>query len=227
LKGKANAEAEASRALKFEMQNDEKPVVRKVSFFKFILLPFLAISIFSQFYANAFLMAFLVDNHAAVELVKQKPGADMMEIMELIEDSHIFSSRGRGKIQISEKNGKMQTQVSGEFWAAGLRILLLILLYFWVRPFLVYIRSGKEEFKGRAVKIYNSFYRGIFTYFLVIHLLWFFSNTLQNLGSGKLFAAIIYHLAWLVIEKSGPVQIKGKSAPASVYKLIAMNEKHV
>jgi hypothetical protein len=121
----------------------------------------------------------------------------------------------------------MQTQVSGEFWAAGLRILLLILLYFWVRPFLVYIRSGKEEFKGRAVKIYNSFYRGIFTYFLVIHLLWFFSNTLQNLGSGKLFAAIIYHLAWLVIEKSGPVQIKGKSAPASVYKLIAMNEKHV
>lgn len=182
------------------MSTEIKKDVKKVSFFKLILLPFFVISFFSQFYSNAFLMAFLVDNSPAVKLVRTNPNADMIDVMKIIRDAGSFRSKVQGAVAISQKDGKTSAQVSGDFWGAGLRLLLLVLLYFWFRPFFLYVRKGEDSLKEIAVKRYNNFYRGIFSYFFLTHLLMFATTTWQHALPEMLPGAIIYHLMWWIIE---------------------------
>ncbi len=179
-----------------EIRKEEK----KVSFFKLILLPFFVISIFSQFYSNAFLMAFLVDNSPAVKLVRTNPNADMIDVMKLIRNSQNFSLNVQGKVYISQKEGQGSAEVSGDLWAAGLRLVLLLLLYFWFRPFFTYIRKRAEDLKELAVKRYNNFYLGIFSYFFLAHLLMFFIAAWKDSLPENLGGAIAYHLIWWIIE---------------------------
>lgn len=172
----------------------------RASFFKLILIPFFVISFFSQFYSNAFLIAFLVDNQPAVELVRQNPNVDLSELFKVVKDARMFTSKVQGRVIVSEKDGKMQASVGGEFKTAMLRLLLIFLLYFWLRPFFAYVRNGDDSLKEAAQKRYDNFYRGIFSYFALTHLLWFFSATWQNCLPEHLPGAVIYHFVWLIIE---------------------------
>ncbi|MFZ5950551.1 MAG: adenylate/guanylate cyclase domain-containing protein [Candidatus Rifleibacteriota bacterium] len=172
----------------------------KVSFFKLILIPFFVISLFSEFYSNAFLMAFLVDNQPALELVKKKPNADFFELMPKIQDSRAFRMKAQGTVSISQRDGETKAQISGDFLAAGLRLLSLIILYLWLRPLFCFVKTGNDSWKEKATNRYNNFYPGIFSYFLLVHLIWFFSSTFRYCLPENLGGAVIYHLMWYVIE---------------------------
>ncbi|EKD83682.1 MAG: hypothetical protein ACD_39C00527G0002 [uncultured bacterium] len=175
-------------------------VTRRASFFKLILLPFFMISIFAQFYSNSFLMAFLVDNAPAVALARSTGVSDSDEIRQVIRDARMFTIRTQGKIAISQRNGKSKVEVSGEFWSAGLRLVSILLLYFWLRPFFGYVRSGDETLKKPAISRYNNFYRGVFSYFLIAHIIWFATSTFQHCLPEDLPRAVIYHLVWWMSE---------------------------
>lgn len=174
---------------------------QKASFFKLVLIPFFVISLFAQFYANAFLMAFLVDNRPAVELVKKNPSADFFEVMKVLKDSSTFVQTVKGSVNVSmDKDGKTKTQVQGEFKTFALRIILLLLLYLWLRPFFAYARNGDEKAKEQAFKRYDGFYRGIFSYLLITHIVTFFSTTWWYCPAEYLSGAVIFYLLWWVIE---------------------------
>ncbi|MEW6711062.1 MAG: HAMP domain-containing protein, partial [Candidatus Riflebacteria bacterium] len=172
----------------------------KVSFFRLILIPFFVITMFSEFYSNAFLMAFLVDNRPALELVKKNPDVDLFELLPKIQDSRAFKMKSQGAVTISQRDGETKAQVSGDFFAAGLRLLSLIILYLWLRPFFAYVKSGNDSLKEKATNRYNNFYSGIFSYFLLAHLIWFFSSTFRYCLPENLGGAMVYHLVWYVIE---------------------------
>ncbi len=152
---------------------------KKASFLKLILVPFLVISFFAQFYSNSFLMAFLVDNSAAVELARKTGKSDSPEINKVLRDSRMFTKTVGGKIGVSQKKDQNSVQVSANLWSTSFRLLSMILLYFWLRPFFRYIKTGEETLKKSATSRYNNFYLGIFSYFLLTHIIWFVSSTFQ------------------------------------------------
>lgn len=174
---------------------------KKASFFKLVLIPFFVISLFAQFYANAFLMAFLVDNRPAVELIKKDPGAGILDVLKVLKDSSTFVKSVKGSVNVSmDKSGKAQTQVQGEFKTFSVRIILLLLLYLWLKPFFTYARTGDEKVKEQACRRYNSFYRDIFSYLLITHVIMFFSTTWWHCPPEHLLGAIAFYLLWYVIE---------------------------
>lgn len=174
---------------------------KKASFFKLVLIPFFVISLFAQFYANAFLMAFLVDNRPVVELVKKNPNADFFEIMKALKDSSTFIKSVKGSVNVSmDKDGKTKTQVQGEFKTFGLRMILLLLLYLWLRPFFAYARNGDESAREKAFKRYDGFYRGIFSYLFITHVVTFISTSWWYCPPEHMPGAIVFYLLWFVIE---------------------------
>ncbi len=174
---------------------------KKASFFKLVLIPFFVISMFAQFYANSFLMAFLVDNRPVVELVKKNPDANFFEVMKVLKDSSTFVQSVKGSVNVSmDKDGKTKTKVQGEFKTFALRIILLLLLYLWLRPFFAYARNGDEKAKDQAFKRYDGFYRGIFSYLLITHIVTFFSTTWWHCPPEHIYGAIAFYLLWFVIE---------------------------
>jgi class 3 adenylate cyclase len=174
--------------------------MKNTNFFRLILLPFLFISLFAQIYANNFLFAFLVDNSKAVEIARKTGASDSPEIDKLIHDSRQIELSTVGKIEVGNKGGKMQTRVSGNFLAFWLRIAALLLLYFWMRPLLVFLRKNENELKAKAERRYNNFYQAVFSYILLSHSIWFITTLFQSVGSGFTFSTMIYHLVWLIIE---------------------------
>jgi class 3 adenylate cyclase len=175
-------------------------ITRRASFFKLILLPFFLISIFAQFYSNSFLMAFLVDNSPAVELARSSGTGMSEEILKVIRDARMFTNIVQGEVKITQRDGKSSVEIRGEFWSAGFKLLSILLLYFWLRPFFIYVRGGDEALKAAATNRYNNFYRGVFAYFLIAQLIWFAFSTFQNCLPEDLTRAVIYHLVWWVSE---------------------------
>ncbi|MDD3001431.1 MAG: adenylate/guanylate cyclase domain-containing protein [Candidatus Riflebacteria bacterium] len=173
---------------------------RKASFFKFIVIPFIVISIFAQSYSSAFLNAFLVDNSKVVELARSRIVSNSAQASVILQNVEKYSEKNQGRISFTHKNGETSVSVTGEFWAAGLRLFSIIVLYFWLRPFFAYIRMRSEKLKIKALNRYNNFYRGIFSYFLAVHVIWFFTATLQTFSPEELLRATIYHLVWWLCE---------------------------
>lgn len=173
---------------------------KKASFLKLILVPFLVISFFAQFYSNSFLMAFLVDNSAAVELARKTGKSDSPEINKVLRDSRMFTKTVGGKIGVSQKKDQNSVQVSANLWSTFFRLLSMILLYFWLRPFFRYIKTGEETLKKSATSRYNNFYLGIFSYFLLTHIIWFVSSTFQVCLPADLPSAVSYHIVWWLSE---------------------------
>jgi len=146
-------------------------------------------------------MAFLVDNRPAVELVKKDPGAGLLDVMKVLKDSSTFVKSVKGSVNVTmDKDGKSQTNVQGEFKTFTVRIILLLLLYLWLKPFFVYARNADEKLKERAFHRYNSFYRDIFSYLLITHVIMFFSTTWWHCPPEHIWGAITYYLLWFVIE---------------------------
>lgn len=176
---------------------------RRATFFNTILLPFLLISIFAEFYSNSFLMAFLVDNSKAVQIARESGEANSSMIQQAIVDRRTFSTDPQGKIEVSQKNDEVKVQIKGEFYTAGIRLISILLLYFWLRPLFTFLRKGDESLRPLAEKRYNNFYRAIFSYFFFAHLVWFISSTFKTLHPHypeSFPVAVGYHLFWWVIE---------------------------
>jgi len=180
------------------MSNDV--VAGKASFFKFIVIPFFVISIFAQSYSNAFLNAFLVDNSKAVELARTNKISDSREVSLILQNVEKYNEKVQGNISVTQTNGKADITVTGEFWSAGLRLFSIIVLYFWLRPFFAYLKKRNEKHKTKALNRYNNFYRGIFSYLLAVHVIWFFTATLKTYLPGDFWRAIVYHSVWWLCE---------------------------
>lgn len=173
---------------------------RKATFFNTIFLPFAIISLFAQSYSNAFLMAFLVDNRQVVEQVRRTGLGSGPEIEKMLVDQKQFQNGTQGSVAISGAENNYRVQMRGDILASAFRLISILLLYFWLRPFFAFIRTRDDGCRAAASWRYNNFYRAIFSYFFVTHCIWFFTSTLQNCLPERLYAAIGYHLFWLVIE---------------------------
>ena len=182
------------------MTENKSSFARRATFFNTILLPFILISIFAEFYSNSFLMAFLVDNSKAVQIARESGEANSSLIQQAIADRRMFSPVTQGKIEITQKSDDVKLHIKGEFYTAGFRLLSILLLYFWLRPLFAFIKKGDENQRTSAESRYNNFYRAIFSYFFVAHLIWFISSTFKNTLPGNLPFAVGYHLFWWVIE---------------------------
>lgn len=180
--------------------NNGNSFTRKISFFRTILIPFMLISIFAQVYSNSFLVTFLVDNSPAVALARTSGVNSSKEITAMMANTGIFKQPATGNISISQKENMLRAQVSGELFAMGLRLASILLLYFWLRPFFLYFRKGTVELRPVAQSRYNNFYRAIFSYFFVTHLIMFVSSTMQRCLPEDLPSAAVYHLVWWVSE---------------------------
>ena len=145
-------------------------------------------------------MAFLVDNSPAVNLARSSGTDSSEEIMKVFRDMRMFTTRVQGEVKITQRGGKSSVEVKGEFWAAGFKLLSILLLYFWLRPFFAYVRGGEEAFKKPATSRYNNFYRGVFSYFFIAHIIWFASSTFQSCLPEDLPRALIFHLVWWLSE---------------------------
>jgi len=185
------------------MIEQKSSFARRATFFNTILLPFILISIFAEFYSNSFLMAFLVDNSKAVQIARESGEANSSIIQQAIVDRRMFSTDPQGKIEVSQKNDEVKLRIKGEFYTAGIRLLSILLLYFWLRPLFAFLRKGDESLRPLAEKRYNNFYRAIFSYFFFAHLVWFISSTFKTLHPHYpegFSVAVGYHLFWWVIE---------------------------
>ncbi|HNS09500.1 MAG TPA: adenylate/guanylate cyclase domain-containing protein [Candidatus Ozemobacteraceae bacterium] len=185
------------------MIEQKSSFARRATFFNTILLPFILISIFAEFYSNSFLMAFLVDNSKAVQIARESGEANSSIIQRAIVDRRMFSTDPQGKIEVSQKNDEVKLRIKGEFYTAGIRLLSILLLYFWLRPLFAFLRKGDESLRPLAEKRYNNFYRAIFSYFFFAHLVWFISSTFKTLHPHYpegFSVAVGYHLFWWVIE---------------------------
>lgn len=173
---------------------------RRATFFNTILLPFILISIFAEFYSNSFLMAFLVDNSKAVQIARESGEGNSSLIQQAIADRRMFSPGTQGEIAISQKSDDVKLHIKGEFYTAGIRLLSILLLYFWLRPLFAFIKKGDESQRPAAEARYNNFYRAVFSYFIFAHLIWFISSTFKHTLPENLPVAVGYHLFWWVIE---------------------------
>jgi hypothetical protein len=137
------------------------------------VIPFFVISIFAQSYSIAFLNAFLVDNSKAVELARTNKISDSREVSLILQNVEKYNEKVQGNISVTQTNGKADITVTGEFWAAGLRLFSIIVLYFWMRPFFIY-KKRNEKHKIQLLNRYIIIYRGIFSYLLgYVHVIGF------------------------------------------------------
>ena len=118
---------------------------RRATFFNTILLPFILISIFAEFYSNSFLMAFLVDNSKAVQIARESGENSSSMIQQQFADRRLFSPGTQGKIEITQKSDDVKLHIKGEFYTAGIRLLSILLLYFWLRPLFAFIKKSDES----------------------------------------------------------------------------------
>jgi hypothetical protein len=172
---------------------------RKASFFNTIFIPFLLISIFAEFYSYSFMMSFLVDNSPAVKIARSTGLSQSEEIDKAM--VHINLKSGKtNEITLTDKGPRVEMEIRGSLFAAGFRLVSIIVLYLWLRPFFGYIRKRDEALKNAAEKRYNNFYTGIFCYFLVIHLIWGVSSLYYDATFSQIVESAGLHFFWFLIE---------------------------
>ncbi|MCK5685570.1 adenylate/guanylate cyclase domain-containing protein [bacterium] len=155
----------------------------RLTFFRHLLIPFSLIAVISSIFMSNFLLAFLVNNSSAVEIAKKSGKSISREIDKLlITDSIIYREKNsKATITVSTESGKnskgpkagfhIRGSKNRAFVVVGCMIILLTTLYLWIRPFLLFLQSGDEKYRGKAIYIYENFYNGVFLYILVNEIL--------------------------------------------------------
>lgn len=198
--------------------------MKSAGFFRLILIPFFLISIFGQFYTTNFDLAFLLDNTEAAALSRKSGVSNSVEISDAIRKSALMIPEARNgfKVEVTEgkekpalgnseskdksdsktsdSGSKFNVKATGSLMAFVIRLGTIVLLYFWMRPLLIYLRKNDAALHDQAERRYNNFYRAVFGYLLLTHVIWFLTTTVQQLNPGMFWKGMIHHAVWLMIE---------------------------